>query len=84
MLTVLYFASVRAAIGKSQDHMEKPEGVETVGDMLDYLRSLGPEYEQGLDAAKTVKCAVNQDFAPLETVLTADDEVAFFPPVTGG
>lgn len=84
MLTVLYFASVRAAIGKSQERMEKPASVETVGDLLAHLRSLGPEYERGLDAAKTVKCAVNQDFAPLETVLSADDEVAFFPPVTGG
>ncbi|MBV9784498.1 MAG: molybdopterin converting factor subunit 1 [Acidisphaera sp.] len=83
-LHLLYFAWLRERVGKAEEVITLPEGVGTVGDLLAWLRGRGPGYAAALANARTVRCAVNQDFAGPETPVRAGDEVAFFPPVTGG
>ena len=83
-LHLLYFAWLRERVGKAEEVITLPEGVGTVGDLLAWLRGRGPGYAAALANTRTVRCAVNQDFAGPETPVRAGDEVAFFPPVTGG
>ncbi len=83
-LSVLYFAWLRERVGVSEETLSLPESVVTVADLILYLASLDQRHAAAFKDRKTVRCAVNQEFADPATVLRPGDEVAFFPPVTGG
>ncbi len=83
-LKVLYFASIRERVGTGAEELELPAGAATVADLRRLLRARGGEWEKVLDEKRLVRFAVNQDMAGAETAIKAGDEVAFFPPVTGG
>ena len=83
-VTVLYFARLREALGRDSERLALADTVGTVGALRDYLRGRGGPWELELALAKPVRVAVNQDIATSEWPLADGDEVAFFPPVTGG
>jgi molybdopterin synthase sulfur carrier subunit len=83
-LTILYFAWLRERAGLGEETVAPPEQVSTVGDLIVWLRERSPRHSAAFADARVIRCAVNQDFADPTTVLHEGDEVAFFPPVTGG
>jgi molybdopterin synthase sulfur carrier subunit len=83
-LKILYFASVKERLGKGAEELDVPADVATVASLRAHLGARGGAYAEVFDGKKLVKAAVNQDMVPLTTPLRAGDEVAFFPPVTGG
>ena len=83
-LTVLYFAWLRERIGTAEEAVSLPAGVLTVGDLIGWLAERSPRHAAAFENRRTIRCAVNQDFAELSVSLRPGDEVAFFPPVTGG
>ena len=83
-VTILYFARLREALGQSSERLELPVSISNVGALRDHLRTRGGAWEAELGAAKPVRVAVNQDMAKPGLLLADRDEVAFFPPVTGG
>jgi molybdopterin synthase sulfur carrier subunit len=82
-LKVLYFASLREALGSSGEEFELPPGVATTGALRDHIAARGEPWA-ALARAKNLRCAVNQAMVGFEAAVKAGDEVAFFPPVTGG
>ena len=80
-IKVLYFAGLREEFGCAGESVELPDGVANVAALRDHLVANG---RSALATAKNLRCAVNQEMAGADTVLKAGDEVAFFPPVTGG
>ncbi len=84
MIRILYFAWLRERTGRGEEAIDLPAEVSTVGALIDWLRALGPGYESAFAQPRLVRCAVNQVFADAQTPVAAGDEVAFFPPVTGG
>jgi sulfur-carrier protein len=83
-VTVLYFAWLRDRMGVAQEQMELPASVETVGALLEWIAARSPRHRAAFENRAVVRCAVNQDFADASAPVRAGDEVAFFPPVTGG
>jgi molybdopterin synthase sulfur carrier subunit len=83
-LTILYFAWMRERIGLSGQELSLPDGVATVAELMDYLSARGPGHASAFQDRRAVRCAVNQEFADPSLQLHPGDEVAFFPPVTGG
>jgi molybdopterin synthase sulfur carrier subunit len=83
-VTVLYFAWLRERTGTAKELIALPEGVRTVADLLDHLTTLGSGHASALQNRATVRAAVNQEFADPATPVQPGDEVALFPPVTGG
>jgi molybdopterin synthase sulfur carrier subunit len=83
-LTILYFASLREALGLDREVVEIPPQVKTVGDLRDWLRARGGGWEHALAEGRSVRAAMAQRMAAPDTELMPDAEVAFFPPVTGG
>lgn len=81
-LSVLYFASVREAIGVSREAWSSE--AKTVQALRAELAARGGAWAQALDASRALRCAVNQEMVADDTALQDGDEVAFFPPVTGG
>ncbi|MAH85522.1 MAG: molybdopterin converting factor subunit 1 [Rhodospirillaceae bacterium TMED8] len=83
-MRLLYFAWVREKIGMSREDANVPDGVSNVGDLIDWLSGRGREYEEAFANKASVRVAVNQEYAKMDTPVKLNDEVAFFPPVTGG
>lgn len=83
-MKLLYFAWIRAKIGIAEEDVTPPAEVATVGALLDWLAARGPNYAEALKARAAVKTAVNQDYVDPDHPIRAGDEVALFPPVTGG
>lgn len=83
-LTVLYFARLRERLGLAQEDIALQQNLASVGDLLNYLRARGPQWQAALGDERVVRVAVNQDLVQSDTRLKDGDEVALFPPVTGG
>ncbi len=85
-LNLLYFARLRETFGRPGESFELPTGAatSTVADLLAILRERGTPWSDELSGERAFRVAVNQDMADLVTPLAEGDEVAIFPPVTGG
>lgn len=83
VVTILYFASLRERVGLEAEELDLPERIDTVGKLRAHIAARGAQWD-ALGAGKSLRAAVNQRMAPAETALGDGDEVAFFPPVTGG
>lgn len=84
MLRIHYFASVREAVGRDREQIEMPGDVGTVADLVRHLRTVDEGFERMLDEQEQVLVAVNQAVAGDEAAVADGDEVAFFPPMSGG
>jgi len=81
---LLYFAWLRTRIGCAEEEVELPPEVQDVAALLDWLRSRGARYSEALRDLSVIRVAVNQDYVRPEHPVREGDEVAIFPPVTGG
>ena len=84
MVTLLYFASLRETLGCSREQVALEGSTNTVSSLIDQLRSREGRWSEALAPGKRWRVAVNQQMANLATPVKPGDEVAFFPPVTGG
>ncbi len=83
-IRLLYFARLREVFGLSQEYPDLPADVANLGDLLAWLRARGGVWSEELAPGRAFRVAVNQDIAGLEIALRENDEIAIFPPVTGG
>ncbi len=83
-MKILYFAWLRDKAGCSERDVAPPPGVATVGALIDWLAAQDERQAEVFADRSVVRSAVNQDFAEADTPVCPGDEVAFFPPVTGG
>ena len=83
-MKVLYFAWLRTRAGVAEEEVTPPADVRTVGDLLAWLRLRSDGHAAALKDLAIVRVAVNQEFAKLDHPVKDGDEVALFPPVTGG
>ena len=81
---VLFFAALREQLGVASEEIELPAGVATVAGLRSHLARRGGAWEGALAEKKNVRAAVNQDMAKPGASIRGGDEIAFFPPVTGG
>jgi molybdopterin synthase sulfur carrier subunit len=83
-IRILYFAWLREKVGKSEETVDLPADARTVSDVIAWLRTRGPEYEEAFMHPSVVRAALDQIHVKPETALGNASELAFFPPVTGG
>lgn len=81
---ILYFAWMREKTGRSEETVTLPTNLETVADLVGWLKTRGPEYEAAFARAEVVRAAINQTHVKTAAPLAGAREIAFFPPVTGG
>jgi sulfur-carrier protein len=83
-IKVLLFANLRERVGQPVEVVEIPDSASTVAGLRIHLMKRGGAWQEILSDMKVVRVAVNQDMAAANAPLNPGDEVAFFPPVTGG
>ncbi|MCX7150141.1 MAG: molybdopterin converting factor subunit 1 [Rhodocyclales bacterium] len=83
MVKILFFAGLREALGTGSESLALPAGVGSVGALRDHLAARGEAWS-ALATTKNLRAAVNQQVVGPDAPVKAGDEVAFFPPVTGG
>ena len=84
MLNIQYFASIREALDRSEEQLELPASVATVDQLIAHLLQLNPHFKAVFNGKDKILVAVNQTVADKNCLLSDNDEVAFFPPMTGG
>lgn len=84
MLDVHFFASIREAMNTDQLQIAPPDGVQSVRDLMQYLAETQPGFGELTAGKAPLLVAVNQTVVGLDTPVEAGDEIAFFPPMTGG
>ena len=83
-MNILYFAWMREHTGCAEEEIDLPDGATTVADLVPHLVRRSDGHAMALRNLKTVRIAVNRTYGALDTPINQTDEVAFFPPVTGG
>lgn len=81
---LVYFAWVREKMGRAEETVSVPTTVATIADLVQWLRSRGPEYESAFERPEIVRAAIDQAHVKPHATVAGAREIAFFPPVTGG
>ena len=84
MARILYFASLAETLGQKSESIELPADCDTVDDLVRLLRARGEPYTSTFDGSTRILVAINQEMSEPGAGIGANDEIAFFPPVTGG
>ena len=81
---LLYFAWVREKVGSGSEEIELPPEVETVADVVAWLRTRGPEFDAAFARPQVIRAALDKVHVKPAARIAGAREIAFFPPVTGG
>lgn len=84
MANILYFASLAETLGTKSEQIELAVGCNTVGDLVKLLIARGKPFDSAFGSDTQVLVAINQEMSESSASITNTDEIAFFPPVTGG
>ena len=83
-MKVLFFAWLREKAGVSSETVDPPPAVSDVAGLVAWLKERGPGYVDAFADMSLVRVAVNQQHVGQDHPVASGDEIAFFPPVTGG
>ena len=83
-IRLVYFAWVRERIGRSEEEVSPPQSVTTIAELMDWLSTRGDEYQAAFANPNIIRAAIDQAHCPPSSSIANANEIAFFPPVTGG
>jgi sulfur-carrier protein len=81
---LLYFAWVREKTGKAEEDVDLPAGIDTIAELVAWLKRRGPEYAEAFQRSEVIRAAVDRTHVRPTASIAGAAEIAFFPPVTGG
>lgn len=84
MVKIYYFSWIRQFIGKGEEQYMLSKHINNIADLIADLKQQGDGYIQAFQHIDSVKIAINQEFAQIHDAIKDGDEIAFFPPITGG
>ena len=83
-MVVKYFSWIKEHIGKSEEQIDLPSNITNVNQLINYLNEIDGKYNIIFEKKELIKIAVNKTYSSFDTNISNSDEIAFFPPVTGG
>ena len=83
-MVIKYFSWIKEHIGKSEEQITIPSYITNVDQLINYLNEKETKYNLLFEKKELIKIAVNKTYSSFETKVSNSDEIAFFPPVTGG
>ncbi len=83
-MVVKYFSWIKEHIGKSEEQIDLPSNITNVNQLINYLNEIDEKYNIIFEKKELIKIAVNKTYSSFDNKISNSDEIAFFPPVTGG
>ena len=83
-MVIKYFSWIKEHIGKSEEQISLPHHITSVNQLINYLNEIDEKYNLIFEKKELIKIAVNKTYSSFDTNISDNDEIAFFPPVTGG
>ena len=83
-MVVKYFSWIKEHIGQSEEQIDLPSNITNVNQLINYLNEIDEKYNIIFEKKELIKIAVNKTYSSFDTKISNSDEIAFFPPVTGG
>lgn len=83
-MKIVYFAWLRERLNKTEEDIEIPASVQTIGELMQWLKSRGEEYAYAFDNPKVIRAAIDKTHVQPGAKIAGASEIAFFPPMTGG
>ena len=83
-MIVKYFSWIKEHIGKSEEQIDLPSHITNVNQLINYFNEIDEKYNLIFEKKELIKIAVNKTYSSFDTNIINSDEIAFFPPVTGG
>ena len=83
-MIIKYFSWIKEHIGKSEEQIDLPSHINNVNELINYLNEIDKKYNIIFEKKELIKIAVNKTYSSFDTKISNSDEIAFFPPVTGG
>ncbi len=83
-IKLFYFAKVREVLGIDREEIDVESDIKTLAELVAFLKLRGSQWQSIFDMSSSYRMAVNQELVEANHTINANDEVAFFPPITGG
>jgi molybdopterin synthase sulfur carrier subunit len=83
-IKLFYFAKVREVLGIDREEIDVESDIKTLAELVAFLKLRGSQWQSIFDISSSYRMAVNQELVEASHIINANDEVAFFPPITGG
>ena len=83
-MIIKYFSWIKEHVGKSEEQIELPDDINNINELINYLNEIDKKYSLIFEKKELIKIAVNKTYSSSDTNISNSDEIAFFPPVTGG
>ena len=83
-IKLFYFAKVREVLGIDREEIDVETDIKTLAELIAFLKLRGRQWQSIFDMSSSYRMAVNQELVEANHTINANDEVAFFPPITGG
>ena len=83
-MKLIYFAWIRERVGVPEEEIDPPAGVETVADLITWLKSRGDQFDLAFEKPEVVRVAIDRVHVEHDSAIAGAREIALFPPMTGG
>ena len=83
-MKILYFSWIREKVGVSSQEITIDENISDINDLILFLKNLSTKHHNAFSDQNSIRVAINKNFSSFDTKIKNEDEIAFFPPVTGG
>ena len=83
-IKLFYFAKVREVLGIDREEIDIETDIKTLAELIVFLKLRGSQWQSIFDMSSSYRMAVNQELVEANHTINANDEIAFFPPITGG
>ena len=83
-MKILYFSWIKDRIGKSQEEVDINENIKTISDLVNFLSTINEDYKKVFSDLSSMRFSKNMNVVNIDENINNDDEIAFFPPMTGG
>jgi molybdopterin synthase sulfur carrier subunit len=83
-IKLLYFAKLREVLGIDREEIDIKSDIKTLAELITFLKLRGHQWQTIFDKSPSIRMAINQELVEINHAINANDEIAFFPPITGG
>ena len=83
-MKILYFSWIKDKVGKTHEEIQIKDNIKTIDDLINLLKNSDKNYEEVFKDTSSIKVSINMETADFKDQINNNDEVAFFPPMTGG